>query len=64
MDNRFVDRERELAALERFWRSGRAEFIFFRPERSIRQNVLEAIANPSARLYVEPQAILAAHHES
>ena len=37
---------------------------FFRPERPIRQNVLEAIANPSARLYVEPQAIFAAHHES
>jgi AAA+ ATPase superfamily predicted ATPase len=37
---------------------------FFRPERSIRQNILEAIASPSARLYVEPQAIFAAHHES
>ena len=37
---------------------------FFRPAYSIRQNIAEAIANPSARLYVEPQAVFAAHHES
>lgn len=35
---------------------------FFRPDRSIRDNVLYAIASTSARLYVEPQAIFAAHH--
>ncbi|MDQ3700623.1 MAG: hypothetical protein M3442_06850 [Chloroflexota bacterium] len=37
---------------------------FFRPDRSIRDNVLDAIATSSARLYVEPQVLFAAHHES
>jgi AAA+ ATPase superfamily predicted ATPase len=35
---------------------------FFRASRSIRDNVLQAVASPSARLYVEPQAVFAAHH--
>ena len=35
---------------------------FFLPDRTIRENVLQAIASPSARLYVEPQALFAAHH--
>lgn len=37
---------------------------FFRPECSIRDNLLDAIISPPARLYVEPQAVLAAHHET
>jgi AAA+ ATPase superfamily predicted ATPase len=37
---------------------------FFRPTRSLRDNLLEAILNPAARLYVEPQALFAAHHET
>lgn len=37
---------------------------FFRPDRSIRENILLAIASPWARLYVEPQAVFAAHHET
>jgi uncharacterized protein len=37
---------------------------FFRPSRSIRRNILDAIASPTARLYVEPQAVFAAHHSA
>ncbi|MGH2458570.1 MAG: ATP-binding protein [Chloroflexota bacterium] len=37
---------------------------FFQPNRSIHANILEAIASPTARLYVEPQAVFAAHHGS
>jgi AAA+ ATPase superfamily predicted ATPase len=37
---------------------------FFRPDQTLRTNLLEAVVNPSARLYVEPQALFAAHHES
>jgi AAA+ ATPase superfamily predicted ATPase len=37
---------------------------FFRSERSLRDNILQAIASPSARLYVEPQALFAAHHQA
>jgi AAA+ ATPase superfamily predicted ATPase len=37
---------------------------FFRAGRSIAQNIREAIASPTARLYVEPQALFAAHHAS
>jgi len=37
---------------------------FFDPQRTIRENVLSAIATPAARLYVEPQAVFAAHHTS
>lgn len=35
---------------------------FFRAARTIRDNVLEAIASPTARLYVEPATVFAAHH--
>jgi AAA+ ATPase superfamily predicted ATPase len=35
---------------------------FFKPDRSLRENILHAIASPTARLYVEPQAVFAAHH--
>jgi AAA+ ATPase superfamily predicted ATPase len=35
---------------------------FFRPDRSIAANIRRAIAEPTARLYVEPQAVFAAHH--
>ena len=35
---------------------------YFRPERSIRDNILAAVASSTARLYVEPQAVFAAHH--
>jgi AAA+ ATPase superfamily predicted ATPase len=35
---------------------------FFRPERSLSDNILRAIASPTARLYVEPTAVFAAHH--
>lgn len=35
---------------------------FFRPERSLGDNILRAIASPTARLYVEPAAVFAAHH--
>lgn len=37
---------------------------FFQPNRSIRDNLLDAVISPTARLYVEPQAVFAAHHES
>lgn len=37
---------------------------FFRADHSISENIGEAIASPSARLYVEPQAVFAGHHES
>jgi AAA+ ATPase superfamily predicted ATPase len=37
---------------------------FFRPDRSIRDNLLDAIISPTSRLYVEPQAVFAAHHEA
>ena len=36
---------------------------FFRPERSLRDNIVNAIVSPSSRLYVEPQAVFAAHHQ-
>jgi len=35
---------------------------FFRPDRSIRDNILASVASSTARLYVEPQAVFAAHH--
>lgn len=37
---------------------------FFRPDLSIRDNLLDAVISPTARLYVEPQAIFAEHHET
>lgn len=37
---------------------------FFRPERSIRDNIRAAIASPTSRLYIEPQSVFAAHHAS
>ena len=37
---------------------------FFRADRTIRENVLHAIASPTARLYVEPAAVFAANHTS
>ena len=36
----------------------------FDSKRSIEHNIATAIANPTARLYVEPDAVFAAHHES
>lgn len=36
----------------------------FDPELSIEQNIATHIADPSARLYVEPDAVFAAHHQS
>lgn len=36
---------------------------FFRPTRSLRANILQAIVSPASRLYVEPQAVFAAHHQ-
>ena len=36
---------------------------FFQPARSLRDNILQAIVSPSSRLYVEPQAVFAAHHQ-
>ena len=36
---------------------------FFQPARSLRDNILHAIVSPSSRLYVEPQAVFAAHHQ-
>ncbi len=36
---------------------------FFRPTRSLRDNLLNAIVSPASRLYVEPQAVFAAHHQ-
>jgi AAA+ ATPase superfamily predicted ATPase len=36
---------------------------FFRPTRTLRDNVLQAIVSPASRLYVEPQAVFAAHHQ-
>ncbi|MHB0877707.1 MAG: ATP-binding protein [Anaerolineae bacterium] len=38
--------------------------LFFRQDLSIRENILQAIASPSARLYVEPQALFADAHRS
>lgn len=35
---------------------------FFRANRSTRENILRAIATPTARLYVEPAAVFAASH--
>ncbi len=35
---------------------------FFSPQRSISENILESIASPWARLYVEPQALFADTH--
>jgi uncharacterized protein len=37
---------------------------FFRPDLSLRDNLLDAVISPTARLYVEPQAVFAAHHEA
>ncbi len=37
---------------------------FFRSDRPLRENILRAIASPTSRLYVEPQAVFAAHHAS
>jgi uncharacterized protein len=37
---------------------------FFRSTRSIRENILNGIISPAARLYVEPQAVFAAQHVS
>lgn len=37
---------------------------FFRSTRSLRDNIRQAIVSPSSRLYVEPQAIFAAHHQA
>jgi AAA+ ATPase superfamily predicted ATPase len=37
---------------------------FLQSERSIRENLLDAILSPTSRLYVEPQAVFAAHHEA
>jgi hypothetical protein len=36
---------------------------FFRPDRSLRDNILTAIVSPASRLYVEPQAVFATHHQ-
>jgi AAA+ ATPase superfamily predicted ATPase len=36
---------------------------FFQPARSLRENIRQAIVSPSSRLYVEPQAVFAAHHQ-
>jgi hypothetical protein len=36
---------------------------FFQPARSLRDNILQAIVSPASRLYVEPQAVFAAHHQ-
>jgi len=37
---------------------------YFQADRSIRENILEAILSPTSRLYVEPQAVFAAHHQA
>lgn len=37
---------------------------FFRSDRSLRENILTAIVAPSSRLYVEPQAVFASHHQA
>lgn len=37
---------------------------FFRSDLSIRENLLRSVTSPSSRLYVEPQAVFAAHHKS
>lgn len=37
---------------------------FFRPQRSLRDNIVNAVVSPSSRLYVEPQAVFAAHHQT
>ena len=36
----------------------------FDPQLSIERNIANHIADPSARLYVEPDAVFAAHHQS
>lgn len=36
---------------------------FFQARRSLRDNILQAIVSPASRLYVEPQAVFAAHHQ-
>lgn len=38
--------------------------IFFHPERSLRENIVAAIISPSSRLYVEPPAVFATHHQA
>ncbi|MCC6174388.1 MAG: ATP-binding protein [Chloroflexi bacterium] len=37
---------------------------FMQPDLSIRENLLENVISPTSRLYVEPQAVFAAHHEA
>lgn len=37
---------------------------FFQPDRSIRANLLDAVLSPTSRLYVEPHAVFAAHHQA
>jgi len=37
---------------------------FFRADQEVRENILHAIASPSARLYVEPTAVFASYHAS
>jgi AAA+ ATPase superfamily predicted ATPase len=37
---------------------------YFDPDLTIRDNLLTAIISPTSRLYVEPQAVFAAHHEA
>jgi len=37
---------------------------YFRPDLPLEENVLSAIMSPTSRLYVEPQAVFAAHHAS
>jgi len=37
---------------------------FFRADQDMRENILRAIASPTARLYVEPAAVFAAYHAS
>jgi uncharacterized protein len=37
---------------------------FLHPERSIRDNLIDTILAPTSRLYVEPHAVFAAHHEA
>jgi AAA+ ATPase superfamily predicted ATPase len=37
---------------------------FFQSERPIRENLLDTILSPTSRLYVEPHAVFAAHHQA
>lgn len=37
---------------------------FFRADRPLRENLLSALVSPTARLYVEPQSVFAAHHDT